>query len=749
MFNQKTHFLFKVIFLLFIFVNKPFAAETLKKINITGNDRIPSETIKVFSKVSVNDQINKNKINEILKDLYETNYFISINISFENNILNIDVLESPIIYNLKFSGLKSKSIQQTLKDNLNLKERTPYNEIHLNQDKNKIQNILKTMGYFFAKVEIYKEDLDDNKVDITINIDLGDKSKIKKISFIGDKKFKNRKLLSIIVSEENKFWKVISNKKFLNEEIINLDKRLLRNFYLNKGFYQVEINSSFAKLINQNEFELIYNINSGPKIFFGDLSLNLPDDYDEKNFSKILNEFIDLKNTIYSLNKIEKILEKIDKIVLNEQFESINATVEESLVGNKLNLSFNLFEGEKFLVERINIFGNSITSENVIRNQLEIDEGDSFNEILKTKSINNIKSLNFFRTVESEVTDGIEDKSKIINITVEEKPTGEIMAGAGFGTSGSSILFGVKENNFLGNGVSLDANLNLGTESIKGKFSVNNPNYKNTDKAIGFDFVAIETDKLTNSGYKTNKTGFSIATRFEYYDDLYLKIGNSVMYEKLQTDSTASARQKTQEGDYFDGFVKLSIDYDKRNQKFQTTDGFSSFYAIEIPVVSDNYTLTNTYSYKHYTELYEDNITSLSFLFKTANSIKNSDVKLSERLYIPSSRLRGFESGKVGPKDGEDFIGGNILSSLNLQTTIPQILPNNQNTDFLLFLDVANVWGVDYNSSLDDDKIRSSIGIAVDWFTPVGPLTFSLAHPLSKSNNDKVESFRFDLGTTF
>ena len=157
----------------------------------------------------------------------------------------------------------------------------------------------------------------------------------------------------------------------------------------------------------------------------------------------------------------------------------------------------------------------------------------------------------------------------------------------------------------------------------------------------------------------------------------------------------------------------------------------------------------NSIRYKYFTELYDENLSSISFSFKAANSLKNDDVKLSERLYIPSSSLRGFEFGKVGPKDGDDYIGGNFLSSININSTLPQILPNNQNTDFIIFMDIANVWGVDYDSSLDDNEIRSSIGVGIDWFTPVGPLTFSLAQPINKGNNDKVENFRFNLGTTF
>ena len=737
-----------IFFLLLIATSKSYS-ENINEIKIIGNERIPAETIKLFSKISVNDKIDQNKINEVLKNLYNTNFFNLVDVNYKNNVLEIFVKENPIVLNLKFEGLKSKTIQKTLSDNIKIKERTPYNVSIISTDSENIKFILRKMGYFFSKVEIFKEDLSDNRVDIIIKIELGEKSKINKISFIGDKKFKNKKLKSLIVSEEFKFWKFLSGKKYLNEEAINLDKRLLKNFYLNKGYYAVKINSSFAKLVNNNEFELIFNIDAGPKVYFGNLNLNLPDDYDEENFIRITSQFNKLENTPYSVNKIEKILEQIDKIVLNEQYETINAIIDENLIENKLNLTFKIFEDKKIFIERINIVGNNVTSENVIRNQLVIDEGDPFNKILEKKSINNIKGLNFFRSVESETLNGKDDNSKIINIKVREKPTGEIMAGAGFGTSGSSILFGVKENNFLGNGIGLDANINFGTDSVKGKFSVNNPNYKNSDKSLNFSISATETDRLKNSGYKTNQTGLSLGTRFEYFDDLYFKLGSSVFYEKLETDSTASARQKTQEGDYFDGFLNLNFDYDKRDQKFQTTDGFRSNYGIDLPIISESYTLSNSFYYKYFSELFEDNVTSVSFSFKSSNSLNDDDIKLSERLYIPSGSLRGFEFGKVGPKDGDDYVGGNFISSINFNSTLPQILANNENTDFLLFLDIANIWGVDYDSALDDDKIRSSIGVGIDWFTPVGPLTFSLAQPLSKSSNDKTESFRFNLGTTF
>ena len=442
-------------------------------------------------------------------------------------------------------------------------------------------------------------------------------------------------------------------------------------------------------------------------------------------------------------------MDEIDLNVLYEQYETSKSDVEENLVGDLLNLKFIISETEKNFVEKINIYGNNVTVETVIRNQLLIDEGDPFNEILKTKSINNIKSLNFFKEVKSEIIEGSSKDRKIINISVEEKPTGEITAGAGFGTTGSSFMIGVKENNFLGKGISLDSNLNLSTETIKGRFEIENKNYKNSDKSLYLVVDASETDRLKDSGYKFNKTGFEIGSGFEYYDDFFLRIGSSNYYERIETDNTASARQQAQEGDYIDLFLDIGLTLDKRNQKFQTTDGFLSSYSLDLPYISDTYTLVNKYKYSYFTELYENNVSSFSFSLRSAHSIKNEDIKLSERLRVPANTLRGFEYGKIGPKDGDDYIGGNYMSAINLTTTLPQILENSQNTDFIIFMDAANLWGVDYNSSLDDNEIRSSIGVGLDWFSPVGPMNFSLAQPITKSSNDVTETFRFNLGTTF
>ena len=330
--------MYKIIFKFLIitfFLTCQSIGDVVKKIEIYGNDRITDQTIQIFNPVSINDDIDAEELNIILKKLYDTNYFEDVKVSFKENILKITVKEFPIIQNLNYNGVKAQKIRDVILKDLSLKQRSSYNQLLLLQDKEKIIFNLKSIGYYFAKAEVFVEDVGDNLVNINYEIDLGEKAKIQKISFIGNKIFKDRKLRRIIMSEEYKFWKFISGKKFLNESLIKFDSRLLRNFYLNKGFYNVKINSSFAKLLQNNEFELIFNIDAGNKINFGSLELDLPNDYSENDFAELKNLFTELKGKPYSINSIDKILEEIDLIALDVQYETVKVDIIENLNDNK------------------------------------------------------------------------------------------------------------------------------------------------------------------------------------------------------------------------------------------------------------------------------------------------------------------------------------------------------------------------------------------------------------------------------
>ena len=723
-------------------------SEIIKKFDITGNDRISDQTILMFSDLDIGQNVNQIQLNEALKELYYTDYFKDIKISLDQGILTINVIENPIIQRIVIKGVKEEKLRKIINEITSKIDKYPLIENKINEQINLLKNILKSYGYYFVELDVFTKENENNTVDLTYEFNLGEIAKIYKIKFIGNKVFGDNKLRNIIISEETKFWKFITRNKFLDTNRIKADVFKLENYYRNRGYYNVKINSTFAIINDQNQFELVFNIDSGKKFFFSNVNIKEADNIQIEDFAIFQEKFKDFEGEKYSKKKLENLINELNDYTLKNDFIFINATYSEILKDNNLiDVVITLDDVKKNYVERINILGNFITDEKVIRNLLIIDEGDPFNKILFEKSIQDIKSQNIFKEVKYK-SKSKNNLSKIIDITVEEKATGEIFAGAGTGTTGSSLTAGIKENNYLGLGIKLDTNLAITDDSIKGKFSVLNPNYKNSDKSIKTVIESSTDDFMTSSGYKTSRTGLSLGTEFEQMNDLFVNIQISNFYENLETSSTATSVVKKQDGDYFENLITYVVKYNKLDQNFQPTDGFINSFSQTLPIYSDDLSIENRFSTAAYHSISDNFILSAKLLIQAINSI-DDNVRISKRVYIPGSRLRGFESGKIGPKDGNQFIGGNYATSLNLNTTIPNIFFENESIDFNLFFDLANVWEVDYNSSLDSNKIRSATGIALNWFSPIGPFTFSYAIPITEESTDVTEKFRFQIGTSF
>jgi len=745
------NFLSKIIFIIFFsitYVN----AEIIKKIEINGNKRISDESIVIFSDLKTNKDISKLNLDTALKNLYKTNFFSNISFSLENQILKINVEENPIIDNFEITGIKKQSLVEFIKDKLQLAEMKSFDEEILTADLNLINNILKSSGYYFADISTSKSlNKELNSVNLKINIELGEKAKIKKIIFLGEKVFKSKRLKEVITSEEHKFWKFVSTNVYINKELINLDKRLLTNYFKDNGYYNVKVENSFVEFDKNSNFNLIFNITSGKKYFFNDFTLNIPSNYESKTFDPIRNRFEKLKGKNYSLSQINKLLKELDKIALTKQYEFIDASLIEKIDNNKIDFEINISESEKLYVEKINISGNYSTLEEVIRNNLIVDEGDPLNEILFNKSINNLKSLGIFKKVDTDIKEGSDNSLKVIDIDIEERPSGEISLQAGFGTTGEIIGAGIKEKNFLGKGINLNTNLDLTPESIKGQFIYAKPNFNNTDNTLFTSLKSSTNDYLTDSGFKTSELGFSLGTKFEQYQNIFLSPELDFLLEDLETSNKASDILKKQEGSYTDLYFNYTINQDLRDRKFRTESGYQTFFSQEVPIISDNSEFSNSFEVTKYKKLSarSDTVGKISFYAKTITGLSD-DVRISKRLNIPTVKLRGFEKGRVGPVDNNDYIGGNHVSALNMSATLPNIFEGLDNLDIGVFFDAANLWGVDYNSSLDDKStIRSSAGVAFNLMTPIGPLSFSFANALTKASSDKTETFRFSLGTQF
>ena len=750
MINRSIFQSYIITFFLFFLFTSSSSSEIIKKFSILGNERVADETIIMFSNLKIGEQISQNKLNKALKDLYYTNYFKNVEISSENQIIKIVVNENPIIQKIIINGIKKNKIKDKILEISSKIEKYPFVENKINEQVILLKNILRSYGYYFVKLETKINKNSNNTVDLIYNFELGEIAKIKKINFIGDKVFRDNTLRNIIISEENKFWKFITQNKLLDNSRIKADVSRLNNFYKNRGYFNVNIKSTTAIINEKNQFELIFNINAGKKYFFDNVTItkNNNEEVLNENIKVFENKFAKLKNKPYSKKKINNIVNQLNEFALSNDFVFLNAKFQEIIKkDDKIDISIYFDNLEKQYVERINILGNFITDEKVIRNNLIVDEGDPYNDILFNKSIQTIKSKNIFKTVKYKSNNNMKN-NKEIDIFVEEKATGEIFAGAGAGTAGTTLTAGIKENNYLGLGIQLDTNLSLTDDTIRGKFSVLNPNFKNTDKSIKTTIESSAEDFLSSSGYKTKKTGFAVGTEFEQKNDLFVNLEISNYYEDLETISSASNIIKKQEGSYFENLLTYKITYNKLDQNFQPSDGFKNNFSQTLPLISEDLTVENSFTSSAYHSLSDNLILSARFFVKAVNSL-DDNVRVSKRVFVPGRRLRGFESGKIGPKDGTQFIGGNYASSLNLNSTLPNILFENDNIDLNLFIDLANVWEVDYDSSIDTSKIRSATGIAVNWYSTIGPLTFSYAIPLSEAKSDVTEKFRFQIGTSF
>ena len=738
-----------IIIFLIVLTNVTFAE--IKKVNIVGNARVSSVTIEslVDKKISNIDSIY---INNLTKKIYDTDFFADVKISFNQDALTINVIENPIVNFFYINGVKDSDLDQVNKI-ITLKENSIFSSSKLKKDIEATREFLNASGYYQALITPEVIKIDNNQINLIINIDKKEISKIKNIYFIGNKYFSNNQLMDVITSTEDGWWKIFSTTA-LSEQRIEYDKQLLKDFYKSKSFYDVQIESAFASIDKNNKFTLTYSINSGKKYKFGDYDFKVSGlalkDGDIKEIKNIFNKL--LKNEFYSPLTINKINKQITDFLETRRYGNFEINIQDLKVADdKINIIVQLNEGQKSLVNKINIKGNTITEEKVIRDNLIISEGDQFNSSKVKKSIDNIKSKQLFSKVDYKIEDSDKKNFKDLNLFVKEQPTGSISAGVGYGTNGGLFEASVNERNFLGQGINLNFTGRLSSDVIRGELSFVDPNYKNSNKELAASLFS-EVDDYSNSGYQNKRAGTRFATKYEIYEDIFFRPNLGVQFDKLEVTGTASSLLRSRQGDFVTTSLGYNFSYDQRDSKFSPTSGSIIYFDQNIATFfSDIPTVQTGVGVTFYKELFSEKFIG-SAKAKLANVVafNDKDVKLSDRIFASASDIRGFEQRGLGPVDSGDHIGGNNLATLSLKSTFPNSIPENLRATTFLFLDMGNVWGADYSSLISDSsKLRTSTGIALDLMSPIGPLSFTYSIPLSKASTDKEQNFLFNIGSSF
>ena len=728
-------------------------AEDLKKsdIKISGNVAISKETI--LNLIETEKEILKSDdLNSMQKKLFETNFFSKVDIKIEGNQVSIYLIENPIIEYILITGLEERQdYLVNIEKKISLKANSIFSESLLNKDIKSINEFLSSAGYSQSNVEYKINKITNNKVNVFLDIKLNQQFHVREIFFLGDKVFSSSTLKSVISTTQKSWLSLFNTTAIPSVNRINYDISSLKSFYLSRGYYDVQVVNGSIDYIDQNLVNIVFVVNAGGKFFFQKPSvINSALSPKDRDLLFVNNEIKELYSKSYDPAILNKVLKNINTYFLDR---NITANAEYRLKKespNELSIVFEISEiTEKKFINNIYVKGNDITEEKVVRNSLLFAEGDLYSVSNVNKSLDTLKSLEIFKNIN--ITNEDIKNSKNINITVslEEMATGEIAAGAGYGSSGGLVSFILKERNLFGQGIGSNISLNIGTQKVLGNISLSNPDFSGTGNTLRTSLFASQYF-YDNAGYENKVYGGNVSTAYEMFKDITFESGFGADYDSIDSKSASSDLIKSRDGNYKTTKVFYNFYNDKRDRKFNPTSGYTFGFGQGLATfVSDIPYISNNAFGSFYNGFSEDFIGTIKYKIKSINSINDKDVKLSDRIFLSDNELRGFGYREVGPKLNSEFIGGNYSYSTSFSTTVPNGLPDKWGTTSNLFFDVANVWGTDFDGIADSDTIRSSVGVGFSWVSPMGPLSFTFTEAISKNSTDALQSFSFKLGSTF
>tara|TARA_B100001057_G_scaffold249542_1_gene249816 strand:- start:2507 stop:4681 length:2175 start_codon:yes stop_codon:yes gene_type:complete len=724
----------------------------VNEIEIIGNQRIDVETIISYSNIDINDNYTESKGNEILKSLFNTELFSNIEIKFNNNKLIISIIENPTINLIKFDG-NSKVKDEDLLIEIQLKERSVYSRSKVRKDIERILSLYQRNGRLSSEVVPKVEKLEDNRINLIYEISESEISRVSKIVFIGNNNFSSSKLKSIMKTKERRFLRFFSSADRYDPDKIEYDKQLISQFYNNNGFPNFTFTSSIAQLSeNTNNFEVIMYLDEGDKYNYGNIKVITK--LKKINSDAALSLISANTGDIFDRSKISESIEIIRELAEGEgySFVEINPKFKESFEDKTINVEIDINEGPRVYVNSIDIIGNTRTLDKVIRREIGLSEGDAYNKFIANYSKDSIRALDFFSAVEiSDSRSNFPDKIDI-TIDVEEKNTGEASIGAGYSSStSSSITLGLRENNFLGKGQKVNFSASFANTRNTYDISITEPYFNNKDLSVTGDLYSNFSDP-SGVNYESEDIGLGLAIGFPLAPDKNIRTKYSLYTAKIKPDSNATAYERLLGGTDTISQIGYLFSVDRRNSRYKPSSGFNMNFSQDLAGLGGtSYYYRNTGDYNLYKRLSDRIIGALKISAGSVNGYNGKYQPLSSNFRLGGKRLRGFKAGKVGPKTGTSYTGGQYYYLTSLETNIDFNLDAYDITS-TLFADFGSVWGLEnpaYSEINDDHNLRSSIGINLNWDTAIGPINFIYASVLENETTDTTDNLYFDIGYNF
>ena len=744
---------FFLILILLIISFKSYANEdNIMSIDVNGNQRIDVETILSYANTNIGEIYSEELGNKILKDLFNTNLFSNIEISFNDQTLLISVKENPTINLVKFIG-NSKIKDEDLLIEISLKERSVYSRSKVKKDIERMLVLYQRSGRLSTEIVPTVELLENNRINLAYEIEESDVAEVSKIIFIGNNIYKSSTLKSIMKTKEKRLLRILSSSDRYDPDKLEYDKQLITEFYNNNGYPDFNFISSIAQLsLNSNDFEIILNVNEGVKYNFG--SIKVSSELQKLNPAAIESALPFGSGDIYDESKIKQSIQDIKSLaeLKGYSFIEIDPVLDKDTLNNEVNVDIILNEGPRVYVNNIDIIGNTRTIDKVIRREFSLSEGDAYNKFAINYSRDSIRALNFFSDVNvKENRTDFEDKINIL-IEVEEKNTGEASLGIGYSSATStSVNLGLREKNFLGKGQKVNLTSSFSDTRNTYDISITEPYFNNKQLSLTGSIYS-NFDDPTSVNYETEDLGLGLNARFPLSTDRTIELRYSLFTSKVKADTNASNYEKLLSGTDTNSMVGYSLFYDKRNSRYKPSNGFNFIINQDLAGLGGTtYYIKNKIEYNYYKKLSEDFIGA--FKFQVGNSIgyNGKYAPLSSNFKLGGKKLRGFKSGKLGPKVGTSYTGGQYFYLTSLETNIDLNLDAFDITS-TLFFDVGSVWGLEnpaYSTINDDHKARSSLGVNFNWDSGIGPINIIYAEILQSEVTDTTDNIYIDIGYNF
>lgn len=732
---------------------------TVRQIVVQGTQRVEVETVKSYMAISEGDPYNAERVDRSLKTLFNTGLFADVAIRQEGEALVVRVVENPIINRIAFEGNKRIKDEQ-LETETQLRPRVVYTRSKVQSDVKRILDLYRRQGRFAATVEPKLIQLEQNRIDLAYEINEGEPSFVKRINFVGNHMYSDSRLREVLSTKEERWYRFLSSDDTYDPDRVTYDRELLRRYYLKHGFADFRVVSGVAELTpDRGGFFITMTVEEGDRYKFGTAAINANlRDLDGKELEPLLTTE---QGEWYNADQVEDVVQNLTDALGSKGFAFVDVRpqVNRDRENKVINITYEISEGPRVYVERIDITGNVRTLDKVIRREFRLVEGDAFNTAKIRRSRQRIKDLGFFDKAEvTNVPSETAPDRTVIKVDVQEKSTGELSFGVGWSTVvGPLVEASIRERNLLGKGQDLKVSSSIGTRRNSAEISFTEPYFLDRKLSAGFDIFTVTRKLQSESSYDHNTTGAALRTGYYVHDNLRQDLRYQIKQDKVKNvDDDASIYVKEQVGSSTTSSIMQTMTWDYRDSKLEPTEGFFVRFSNEVAGLGGNQKwVRNNISGGQYFLLDEQVVLGLSGTAGIISSFGDEKVRITERYYLGGDSLRGFANAGVSPRDksSDDALGGLWQAAGSVQLKFPLGLPEELGFAGQVFTDFGSIGPTeDYANSTNIDQassLRASVGVGVTWKSPMGPVALDFALPVMKESFDEDEFFHFNFGTRF